>query len=115
MSARNSRLARWRIWLSAAALAWLVDGAILNAAAQAPSDEYRTATRLGGPRRFSPPLRDLAAVKRMVARPAVEKDLRSVLDQAGIGSLGDQVLGVLRSADPAVMRETTFPVGSTLE
>lgn len=79
------------------------------------TDTTRTATRLGGARAMTRPLKDLAAVKKWVARPRSQKDLAAVMDQAGLSSVTPQVMKILTDADPAVMTDIQFPVGNTYD
>jgi len=77
------------------------------------TDTVRTATRLGGGRAMTRPLKDLAALKKWAARPKTQKDLAAVMDKAGLTSVIPQVTKIITDADPAVMKEIQFPVGNT--
>ncbi len=77
------------------------------------TDTTRTATRLGGPRSMTRPLKDLPALKTWANRPRSQKDLATVMDKAGLTSVIPQVTKILSDADPAVMKEIQFPVGDT--
>jgi hypothetical protein len=102
-------------WVATTAVARAEEQAARPRAAKVDAEGYRTATRLGGPRRFSRPLRDLAAVKRMAANARMQKDFSAVMDKAGLTHLTAEMLGILQAGDPAVMKDTTFPVGGTID
>lgn len=91
-----------------AALCLLLAGS--TAWAQAPAvKSFRT---LGGPTRFVAPVRDIPALKRSMARPRIQRDIATVMTQAGLTSLTEQVQKIL--ADGAVT-ESTLASGSTLQ
>ena len=79
------------------------------------TDTTRTATRLGGARAMTRPLKDLPALKKWIARPRAQKDLAAVMDKAGLTSVIPQVTKIMTDADPAVMKEIQFPVGNTYD
>jgi hypothetical protein len=86
-----------------------------QAAAQKVDDGYRTSLRLGGARSITRPIRDLAALKKIAGTPRMQKDYAAVLDQAGLSSLAPEVVQILRAGDAAVLKETNFAIGSTME
>ena len=59
---------------------------------QMTPDGYRHATLLGGPRSLIGPLKDLKHLKRVMARPAVRKNVEGAIDAAGLSAaVKDQV------------------------
>ena len=67
---------------------------------------------LGGPTRFTAPVRDIAALKRSMARPAIQRDLGTVLERAGLPSLTMQVQSILAEGQVTV---STLAQGTTME
>jgi hypothetical protein len=67
------------------------------------------------PRRFYGALPRLADVQRMMAMPTMPGDLEKVMTSAGIGHLTAELVRTLQSADPAVMKSVSVPIGQTLE
>ena len=78
----------------------------------AAGPESHQAARLGGATRFTAPMKDVAALQKLFAAPRLQTDLRKVFAEAGIEGLTDQFLRAI--ADGRV-RETSVPVGSTME
>lgn len=68
--------------------------------------------RLGGPTRFTAPVRDVPALTRSMSRPAIQRDLSTVLERAGMPSLTSQIQGILSSGQVTV---ATLPQGTTIE
>jgi len=85
-----------------------------NASAQAGGDNYKTLTVLGGANRFDPPLKDVKAVQKWIARKRTQDGLKQVLDKAGLASLTTSVIDILTKADPAQVTETEFQPGGTM-
>lgn len=74
-----------------------------GAAAQGGVDTLHNARRLGGSTSFyMPPVETVASLKRMLAQPRIVADIRNVLDQAGLSSIGDAVVATLAGATTAV-------------
>jgi hypothetical protein len=100
-----------------AAIAALLGAGVAVAADQGakPADDgYRHATMLGGPRSLIGPLRDLAAVKRAITRPAVRKGVEGVIDTAGLSAaVKEEILKILVAADASQMKAGKFEVGNT--
>jgi hypothetical protein len=60
--------------------------------------------RLGGSTAFyRPPMTTVASLKRMAGDPRIVADIRTVLGQAGISSLADEVVAALVGANTSVM------------
>ena len=104
----------------AVCIALLVAGAVVPAFAQGPGgarpgdDAFKTATRLGGPSRFYGPVRDRAALQRMMRNRRAQQGLHEVLEAAGLGSVSGQVAQILTDATPTQVTEIDFPVGGTI-
>ncbi len=100
-----------------AAIAALVGAGVAVAAdqgAKPAADGYRHATMLGGPRSLIGPLKDLAALKRAITRPAVRKNVESAMDAAGLSAaVKDEILKTLVAADASQMKDGKFEVGNT--
>lgn len=112
------------------AIGALATPALAQAPAQPQGDGYRNATRLGGSTSFyRPPLRNEADLRRMASNPAIQKDIRAVMEQGGVGNLADQAIETLSKpkevvkgaacgeAMPAdgVVVDCMMQVGATLE
>lgn len=78
------------------------------------SDNYKTATRLGGSSRFDAPFRNVAAVQKWVARRRAQQGITTVLDKAGVAQLTPTVIDILTKADPEQLKETEFQPGNTM-
>ena len=74
--------------------------------------ESHNATRLGGATRFTPAMKDVASLQKAFARPRLQTDLRKVFAEAGIESVTDQFLKAIAEG---TVRDTSVPVGSTME
>ncbi len=85
-----------------------------TAVAQKPAagPESHNATVLGGGTRFTPPIKDLAALQKMFARPRLQTDLRKAFAEAGVESVTDQFLKAIAEG---TVKDTSVPVGSTME
>ena len=80
----------------------MVAAAALLCAAPLAAQEYKDAHRLGGETAFyKPQLTNVASLKRMATRRGIDADVRTVLRDAGIPELGDQVMAVLSNASAA--------------
>jgi len=90
-------------------------GANSNAPAAQATDAYKTATRLGGSRAFVGPVNSAAALKRTAANKPFQKNVSTVMDSVGLTALTSQVLSTMAAADPSVVKDTTFPIGGTME
>ena len=99
------------------ALAFALAGAfelIAATSAFAQGDNYKTATRLGGPSRFDAPFRNVAGVQKWVAKKRTQTAITAVMEKAGLPQLTPTVIDILTKADPAQFKETDFQPGSTL-
>src|SRR5262245_43704436 len=81
------------------------------AAAQQPAGQVRSIRNLGGPTRFTAPVRSVAALRTSMSRPAIQRDIATVLDRAGLAPLTMQVQNIL--AQGQVM-QTTLPTGTAI-
>jgi len=95
-------------------IALLVGVFALTTTVVASAQESHNATRLGGPASFSGPLRDLKGLKRLFARPAIQKDTRAIFAEAGMDSLADKFLQAIADGTPDTIKDTTYPVGDTM-
>jgi hypothetical protein len=86
--------------------------AFAQQAKPAAGPESHQATVLGGATRFTPPMKDVAALQKAFARPRLQTDLRKEFAEAGIDSVTDQFLKAI--ADGAV-KDTTVAPGATME
>lgn len=83
-----------------------------TALAQPQAPPVRSIRNLGGPTRFTAPIRDVAALRVSMARPAIQRDLATVLDRAGMASLTTQVQALLAGGQ---VTETTLAPGTVIE
>jgi hypothetical protein len=81
-------------------------------AAAQPVPGVRSVRSLGGPTRFTAPVRNIAALRRSMARPAIQRDLGTVLDRAGLASLTGRVQSMLSEG---LVRESTLPSGTSID
>lgn len=102
--------ARRRGSVGLAVLCCLLTASTAFAQQQAPP--VRSVRSLGGPTRFTAPVRDVAALGRSMSRPAIQRDLATVFDRAGMASLTTQVQAVL--AKGQVIEATLVP-GTSIE
>jgi hypothetical protein len=87
----------------------------LTTAVVVSAQETHNATRLGGSATsFSPPVRDLKALKRVFAKPAMQKDVRAAFAEAGMDSLADKFLQAIADGTPDTIKDSPYPVGDTL-
>lgn len=80
----------------------------------AQTDGIKTATRLGGPNRFYGPVRNRAALQRMMKNRRADAGLTTVLQTTGLSSLESQIKTILTDADPSKLSEIEVPIGQTL-
>jgi len=81
-----------------------------QAAAQPQGERLHSVRRLNTPYRFTPPVRTVDALKRTMSRANTQRDVRTLLDQAGLTSIQDEVLRnltegsvTMTSVDPGTM------------
>ncbi len=101
--------------LLSTALAVLVTAGVpaqASAEQQSQPDRVHSVRRLGGPTRFVAPVRTVDALKRSMARPAIQKDLTTVLGQVGLSSIEAEVRRILAAGE---VTEATLTTGTTLE
>ena len=82
------------------------------ASAQQPTPEVRSVRSLGGPTRFTAPVRDIPALTRSMSRPAIQRDLSTVLERAGMPMLTAQVQNILSNGQ---VTEATLAPGTVIE
>ena len=82
------------------------------ASAQQPTQEVRSVRSLGGPTRFTAPVRDIPALTRSMSRPAIQRDLSTVLERAGMPILTAQVQNILSNGQ---VTEATLAPGTVIE
>ena len=82
------------------------------ASAQQPIPEVRSVRVLGGPTRFTAPVRDIPALRTSMSRPAIQRDISTVLQRAGMPVLTAQVQNILSNGQ---VTETTLAPGTTME
>jgi hypothetical protein len=80
--------------------------------AQQPSGQVRSLRNLGGASRFTPPVRNIDALRRTMSRPRTQTDIGTVLDEAGLGSVRGEVLKALTGGE---VSETTMAPGTNME
>ena len=83
-----------------------------TASAQPQTPPPHSVRSLGGATRFTAPVRDIAALRRSMARPAIQRDLGTVLDRAGLASLTAQVQSILAGGQ---VTEATLAQGTSIE
>lgn len=94
------------IGMLAASTAWA------QAAKPAAGPESHNAVRLGGPTRFGPAMRNVAALQKTFAQPRMQADLRKAFAQAGIESVTDQFLKAIADGN---LKEVSVPVGARMQ
>ena len=82
------------------------------ASAQQATPEVRSVRVLGGPTRFTAPVRDIPALTRSMSRPNIQRDLSTVLERAGMPILTAQVQNILSNGQ---VTETTLAPGTVIE
>jgi hypothetical protein len=83
--------------------------------AKPPEDPNKVhkATRLGGATtRITPPIRDVAALQKVMKTKRVQSAVSGILDAAGLTSMTPQVLQALTDGK---VETTSFPVGGTMQ
>ncbi len=100
--------------LTVLALFVLTATAVPLSAQPAAGDGYKNLQRLGGPYQFNSTLKDLAAVKRMMARKQIQKDIGLLMDKAGTPSLTPTVIEILTKGDPEQIKDMEFQPGDTM-
>src|SRR5262245_38929895 len=87
------------------------DGAGEAAAQQTPG-QVRPIRRLGGSTRFTPPVNTVGALQKTMSQPRIQRDIATVLEQAGMTSVTGEVQKALAGG---MVNETTAPTGTTFE
>jgi hypothetical protein len=82
------------------------------ASAQQATGKVQSLRTLGGPTRFTPPVRTVDALKKTMSQPRIQTDIGTVLDKAGLSTARPEVLKAL--TDGTVM-ETTVPSGTEFQ
>ena len=82
------------------------------ASAQQATQEVRSVRVLGGPTRFTAPVRDIPALTRSMSRPNIQRDLSTVLQRAGMPVLTAQVQNILSNGQ---VTEATLAPGTVIE
>ena len=82
------------------------------ASAQQATPEVRSVRALGGPTRFTAPVRDIPALTRSMSRPNIQRDLSTVLQRAGMPVLTAQVQNILSNGQ---VTEATLAPGTVIE
>ncbi len=80
----------------------------------AQADNYKNVPRLGGSNRFDPPLKNVAAVQKWVAKKRTQQGITTVMEKAGLAQLTPTVIDILTKADPAQLKSTEFQPGGTM-
>jgi hypothetical protein len=86
--------------------------AAAQASKPAAGPESHNAVALGGPASFTPPMKDVAALQKVFARPRLQTDLRKVFAEAGVENVTDRFLKAIADGE---VKDTSVPVGSTME
>jgi hypothetical protein len=76
------------------------------------AEPVRSVRRLGGPTRFTAPVRDIPALTRSMSRANIQRDLATVMQRAGMPVLTAQVQNILQNGQ---VTETTLAPGTTIE
>src|SRR5262245_55046339 len=107
----SSRLSiRGLLWVGLVAL--LCSVLPTEVSAQQAAGRVQSLRNLGGPTRFTAPVRTVDALKKTFSATRIQNDVGTVLDKAGVGSVRGEVIKAL--TDGAVM-ETTVPSGTEFE
>lgn len=88
---------------------------LMGGAAPSLAQEFKTATRLGGPTRFYTPVRNRPALQRMMKNNRASQGISTVLQAANLSSLDSQIKQILTDADPSRLTEVDVPVGQTMQ
>jgi hypothetical protein len=92
-----------------AALGFVMATSVASAQQAEPVRSIRV---LGGPTRFTAPVRDIPALTRSMSRPNIQRDLATVMQRAGMPVLTAQVQNILQNGQ---VTETTLAPGTTIE
>jgi hypothetical protein len=92
-----------------AALGFVLATSVAFAQQAQPVRSVRT---LGGPTRFTAPVRDIPALTRSMSRPNIQRDIATVMERAGMPALTAQVQNILQNGQ---VTETTLAPGTTIE
>jgi hypothetical protein len=76
-----------------------------------PAERLHVVRRLNTPYRFTPPVRTVDALKRTMSRANTQRDIGTLLDQAGLASLRDEVV---RNLSEGTVTSTTVDPGTML-
>ena len=82
-----------------------------QAAEQAAGARVHSVRRLNTPYRFTPPVRTVEALKRTMSRANTQRDIRTLLDQAGLTSIQGEVL---RNLTEGTLTTTSIDPGTML-
>jgi hypothetical protein len=82
-----------------------------QAAAQPAAERLHSVRRLNTAYRFTPPVRTVDALKRTMSRANIQRDLSTLLDQAGLSSVQ---AGVVRNLTDGTVTTTTIDPGTTM-
>ena len=85
---------------------------VVLAASVASAQGVRSVRTLGGPTRFTAPVRDVPALTRSMTRPAIQRDISTVLERAGLPVPTAQVQNILYNGQ---VTETTLAQGTMIE
>lgn len=88
---------------------------LLGGSAPSFAQEFKTATRLGGPTRFYTPVRTRPVLQRMMKNTRASQGISTVLQSTNLSSLDPQVKQILTDADPSRLSEVDVPVGTTMQ
>ncbi|MBM3771157.1 MAG: hypothetical protein FJW27_07695 [Acidimicrobiia bacterium] len=88
---------------------------LVGGAAPAFAQEFKTATRLGGPTRFYTAVRTRAALQRMMKNNRASQGISTVLQTTNLSSLDSQIKQILTDADPSRLTEVDVAVGTTMQ
>jgi hypothetical protein len=81
-------------------------------ASTAWAQEVRSVRALGGPTRFTAPVRDIPALRTSMSRPNIQRDIATVLERAGMAGLTAEIQGNLAQGR---VTEATLAPGTTIE
>ncbi len=100
-----------RTTASAALAGALLLGLATGASAQTAGERVHSVRRLGGTTRFTAPVRTVDQLTKAYARPRTQRDVTTVLGQAGLPSLEAEVKRVIA---PVTLLELTVAPGTAL-
>lgn len=93
-------------------VAWVCLVLPLAASAQQAAPKVQSLRSVGGPTRFTAPVRTVDALKKTMSAQRIQNDIGTVLEKAGLGSTRGEVIKAL--TDGTVM-ETTLPSGTEMQ